>query len=476
MFARAVALQYSRVFIMSTISLSNVYFSYDASNMILDGVSIAFSDSERVAIVGDNGAGKTTVLKLLAGDIVPDSGQVSRGASVYMTRQINASGPKSGGERQSAELARAFDSGAAILLLDEPTNNLDAEARRRFFNNLASYPFGAAIVSHDRELLQQVDKIVEIRQGKIRVWGGNYDFWVAGRRAEQENIFAKYTATQKEISRLGATMNIAQNTRQHHEVKQRKEIASTRRSRIAANALKGKSQETEAKRRAIVQQKLNAQIELRQTLATQMQEDKIKIPMPSKPFYSKELIHISDLAFGYGATRVLNNFNLVMYGGQRIRIMGRNGAGKSTLLKIICGNLIPRAGTVKTFGKIAYLDQDLSLLDKNKSIVDNIVDIAGVRQHDAHVIAANFGFRGNSSNKRVGILSGGELLKATLAAILGGENQPDLLILDEPTNNLEIKSVAILEDALNQYRGAILLVSHDEMFAQNIQIDREVQI
>ncbi len=461
---------------MSTISLSNVSFSYDASNMILDGVSIAFSDSERVAIVGDNGAGKTTVLKLLVGDIVPDSGQVSRGASMYMTRQINAANTQSGGERQSAELARAFASGAAILLLDEPTNNLDADARHRFFNNLASYPFGAVIVSHDRELLRRVDKIIEIRQGKIRVWGGNYDFWVAGRRAEQENIYAKYTATQKEISRLGATMNIAQNTRQHHEVKQRKEIANTRRSRIAANALKGKSQETEAKRRAIIQQKLDTQMELRQALSAQMQDDKIKIPLPSKPFYRKELIHVSGLVFWYGAAAVLNNINLVMYGGQRIRIAGRNGAGKSTLLKIICGSLTPGAGTVQTFGKIAYLDQDLSLLDKNKSIVDNIVDIAGARPHDAHVIAANFGFRGASSNKLVGILSGGELLKATLAAILGGENQPDLLILDEPTNNLEIKSIAVLEDALNQYRGAILLVSHDEMFAQNIQIDHTVQI
>lgn len=461
---------------MSTISLSNVSFSYDASNIILDDVSVVFTDSERVAIVGDNGAGKTTVLKLLAGDIVPDHGHVSRGASVYMTRQINVATSKSGGERQSAELARAFDSGAAILLLDEPTNNLDAEARRRFFNNLASYPFGAVIVSHDRELLRQVDRIIEIRQGKIRVWGGNYDFWVAGRRAEQENIFAKYTATQKEISRLGATMNIAQNTRQHHEVKQRKEIVNTRRSRIAANALKGKSQETEAKRRAIIQQKLNTQMELRQTLSAQMQDDKIKIPLPSKPFYSKELVHISGLVFGYDAATVLNNFNLVMFGGQRIRITGRNGAGKSTLLKIICGNLTPRAGSVKTFGKIAYLDQDLSLLDKNKSVVDNIVDIAGVRQHDAHVIAANFGFRGDSSKKQVGILSGGELLKATLAAILGGENQPDLLILDEPTNNLEIKSIAILEYALNQYRGAILLVSHDEMFVKNIKIDYEIQI
>lgn len=476
MFARAVALQYSKVFIVSTISLSNVSFSYDASNMILDGVSITFNDSEHVAIVGDNGAGKTTILNLLAGDIVPDDGRVVRNASVYMMRQINATDTKSGGERQSSELARAFASNAAVLLLDEPTNNLDYDARQRFFNKLASYPFGVVIVSHDRELLQQVDKIIEIRQGKIRIWGGNYDFWVAGWRAEQENIYSRYVATQKEIDRLGATMSVAQNTRQHHEAKQRKEIAATRRSRIAANALKGKSQETEAKRRAIIQKKLTAQMDLRQELSSQMQDDKIKIPLPSKPFYGKELIRISGLDFGYDASCVLNNVNMLVCGGQRIRITGRNGAGKSTLLKIICGVLTPRAGTVQTFGKIAYLDQDLMLLNKNKSIVDNIADIAGLSPHDAHVIAANFGFRGDSSNKRVGILSGGELLKATLAAILGGENQPDLLILDEPTNNLEIKSIAILEDALNQYRGAILLVSHDEMFARNIKIDHTVQI
>jgi ATPase subunit of ABC transporter with duplicated ATPase domains len=100
--------------------------------------------------------------------------------------------------------------------------------------------------------------------------------------------------------------------------------------------------------------------------------------------------------------------------------------------------------------------------------------LTGVLKHDAHAIAANFGFRGDMSQKKVGVLSGGELLKATLAVVLGGVHQPDLLILDEPTNNLEIKSIEILEDALNQYRGAILLVSHDEMFAENIKIDTVV--
>ena len=271
-------------------------------------------------------------------------------------------------------------------------------------------------------------------------------------------------------------MDIAQNTRQHHEIKQHKDVANGRRSPIAANALKGKSQETEAKKRNIITKKLDEQRAIQQSLTEQMREDKIKIPLPSKPFYSKELVSISGLHFAYGNRVIFDDFDFTMYGRTRVRLCGKNGAGKTTLIKIICGELTANSGVVKTFGKIAYLNQDLSVLDRNKTIVENIMDISGCLKHDAHMIAANFGFRGDTSSKRVSMLSGGELLKATLAAILGGENQPDLLILDEPTNNLEIKSIAILEDALNQYRGAILLVSHDEIFAKNIKVDGEINI
>ena len=461
---------------MAVISLSNVSFSYDSSNPILDGVSVVFNNSDRVAIVGDNGSGKTTLLRLLAGEISPDSGNVAHGATTYMMKQINAMDAKSGGERQSAELWRAFNSGAAILLLDEPTNNLDSDAKQRFFSELMAYPFGVVVVSHDRELLEKMDRIIEVANGKLRVYGGNYDFYVTQKHAEQETIMAKYVNTKKEIARLNNTIDIAQNTRQHHEAKQAKEIANSRRSRLEANALKGKSQETEAKKRAIIQKKLDTQLYLQQELSSQMIDDKIKIPLPNKPFYSKELVQISDLKFGYGDKRIFDKFNFSMYGGDRIRITGRNGSGKSTLLKIIYGDLKPQSGVVKTFGKIVYLNQDLSVLDKNKTIIENIMDVAGVLKHDAHVIAANFGFRGDTSNKLVGVLSGGELLKATLAAVLGGASQPDLLILDEPTNNLEIKSIAILEDALNQYHGAILLVSHDEIFAKNINVDKQIII
>ncbi len=469
--------QYYGVFVMGFISVLNICFGYESDNVLLDGVSYVFNDSDKIAIVGDNGAGKSTLLRLLAGQLVPESGTVDRKASVYFLNQIKQDGSKSGGERQLFELARAFDSNAEILLLDEPTNNLDVDAKSYFLGELFAYPFGVVIVSHDRELLQYVDKIIEISNGKIRVYGGNYDFWIAQKRAEQENIYAQYVDSNKEIARLQGTLNRAQNTRQHHVLKQKKDKAnSAAGSRMVVNALKGKSQETEAKKHAIIQKKLDAQLALQQDLSMQMRDEKIKIPVPNKSFYSKELVRVSDVCFAYDKKSVLKDFDFVMYGATRVRLTGKNGAGKSTLLKLICGQLIPQSGTIKTFGKISYLNQDLSVLDKNKTIVENIMDVAGVLRHDAHAFAANFGFRGDLSKKVVGVLSGGELLKATLAAVLGGAEQPDLLILDEPTNNLEIKSIQILEDALNHYRGAILLVSHDEMFARNINIDTVVQI
>lgn len=463
----------SRGFIMALISLSNVSFGYNDNNL-LNGVSIAFKAQEHVAIIGDNGSGKTTLLKLLTGDLLPDSGTVNKAASVYILNQINVSDSKSGGEQQMFALMRAFESNADILLLDEPTNNLDFDAKQMFFNRLNTYPNGVVIVSHDRELLQKMDKIIELHNGQLKIYGGNYDFYLEQKRIESDNIYSKYSDAQKSIARLNNTMNIAQNTRQHHEAKQAKDIANSRRSKLEANALKGKSQQTEAKKRAIIQKKLDEKISIQQSLSEQMRNETIKIPIPNKPFYSKELINISGLCFAYGDKTVFKGFDFTMYGKSRVRLVGKNGSGKSTLLKIICGELKPDSGMVKTFGKIAYINQDLSVLDRNKTIVENIMEISGCLKHDAHAIAANFGFRGNASQQRVGTLSGGELLKATLAAILGGDNQPDLLILDEPTNNLEIKSIGILEDALNQYTGAILLVSHDEMFVRNIKTDKEI--
>ena len=222
---------------MALISLSNIFFGYGDNNL-LDGVSYVFNDYDKIAIIGDNGCGKTTLLKMLAGDLLPDSGNINKTANTFMLNQVNVSDNKSGGEQQLFALMRALESGADILLLDEPTNNLDVNAKRLFFNRLNMYPFGVVIVSHDRELLRQMDKIIELRNGHLYIYGGNYDFYVCQKQHEQDILDSKYANTQRTISRLNNTINVAQNTRQHHESKQRKEINNARRSRLEAKLSK----------------------------------------------------------------------------------------------------------------------------------------------------------------------------------------------------------------------------------------------
>ena len=462
---------------MKSVSLLNVSFSYLGGDDLFSNLSYSFGADKKMAIVGDNGAGKTTLLKIISGDLFPDSGRVVRNATCYRVPQINTDATKSGGQSQQIALMRAFDSCADILLLDEPTNNLDAAARTEFFNKLRAYYGGVVVVSHDRELLNQMDLLLELHNGNLSVFGGNYDFYIAQKKQIQESLESKYTDAQKEIARLNMTMRTAQNTRQHHESKQQKDKNNKANgSKLIVNALRGKSAETESKRRNQIQRKLSVQMEHSADLSAQLRNDVIKIPLPNKRIYDKEIVRVENLHFSFGNQVIFSDFNFTMRSGERVRLVGNNGAGKTTLLKIICGKLHVASGLVKTYGRIAYLNQDLSLLNPDKSIVENIVECAGILPHDAHAIAANFGFRGDASRKLVKFLSGGELLRATLAAVLGDKNYPDLLILDEPTNNLDIKSTNVLESALNQYHGAVLIVSHDEVFIKNLEITQTIKI
>ena len=462
---------------MKSISLLNISFAYSGSDDLFTELSYSFSADKKVAIIGDNGTGKTTLLNIIYGNILPNSGRVVNSATCYLLNQINIDECKSGGQSQQSALVDAFDSVADILLLDEPTNNLDSVARQDFFNSLFSYHGGAVIVSLDRELLNQMDVLLEVRNGKLYVFGGNYDFYIVQKRQMKEKLESKYTDAQKEIARLNAMIAKAQNTRQHHEAKQKKDkVNKSAGSKIAVNSLKGKSKETEAKRRKLIQKKLLSQKDISEDLSAQLRNDTIKITLPNEKIYDKEIVRLENVCFSYGEKSVLSDFNFTMRTGQRIRLVGDNGAGKTTLLKIISEKLQADSGYTKISGRIAYLNQDLSLLNPDKSVVENISEYAGILLHDAYAIAANFGFRGDASKKKVGFLSGGELLKANLAAVLGSKNQPDLLILDEPTNNLDIKSTMVLEDALNQYRGAILIVSHDSVFINNLNINGTVKI
>ena len=522
----------------SFISVNNLSYVLPNGDLLFDKVFVDFNRGEKVAIIGDNGVGKTTLLRLVMGEIAPAGGEIVRQAKISVLPQdigswqgsvadiLGVAGilkaikkaegggaeaedfeligqqwdieeriariftgfeisqnpddyfaPLSGGEKEKILIAKVFLSDADILFFDEPTNNLDANARSAFYQKITETDKGIVIISHDRELLNKMNQIAEMTAVGIKKYGGDYEFYKKAKEAEKQNLIEKKIHVDKETGRLKATQQRLQEQEARKTKYGEKQVENRRYSRIAANALKGEAEKSGAKKKTALDEKIGAREEESYQLGLELKEEKIKIPLPANPFIWNKLAEIKDLDFGYEGKTLIKGLNFVMSGADRVRITGDNGSGKTTLIKLITGDLRPNRGEACLFGKAIYLNQDLSLIDRRKTVLENIIDYNhGITVNEAYAIAANFKFRNVAAQKSAADLSGGERLRAALAMILGTKEQPDLIILDEPTNNLDIKSLEVLEDALRQYQGALLVVSHDRAFANNVGINKEISL
>jgi ATPase subunit of ABC transporter with duplicated ATPase domains len=520
-------------------SLSHVSWSTPDGRSLLSDVDLSFGP-ERTGLVGRNGVGKTTLLKLISGELHAHTGTVAVHGSLGILRQIVQVDPTetiaslfdavdalallrraetgeataeelahadwtlearmasalarvgldaqpdtslsslSGGQSTRAGLAALAFAEPDVLLLDEPTNNLDRDGREAVLDLLAGWRGGAIVVSHDRELLDIMDAIVELTSLGAMRYGGNWSRY-------RESKALELAATRRDLA--DAEKRVAEIDRKAQETAERKArkdgTAQRKRAkgdmpRILMNGLKSRSEETGGRNARLTErrrgQALEAAASARERIEI-LQPFSIVLPPTNLPA-GRTVLTIDAASVGYEPERpILRAFSFAITGPERVAVTGPNGSGKTTLLALVTGQLQPWSGRVRVMTEFALFDQRVSLLDASASIRDNFRRINPDADENAcRAALARFMFRADAALQIVSTLSGGQLLRAGLACVLGGPRPPALLILDEPTNHLDIDSIEAVEAGLRAYDGALLIVSHDETFLEAIGISRRLDL
>ena len=500
---------------MSLVNLNHVDYSVGGP-LLLDSIDLAIERNERICVVGRNGAGKSTLLKLIAGEIVPDDGErrvesdvrIARlhqevpqatagtvfdvvagalgdiGALLaefhHLTHQLEEAGAAermsvvqaridaqqgwnldqrvervlarldladdlefaalSGGMKRRVLLARALVLDPDVLLLDEPTNHLDIEAIAWLEQLLLDFPGTVVFVTHDRRFLRALaTRIVEIDRGSVTSWPGDYDNYLRRReerlhaQAQANSLFDKKLAQEEVWIRQGIK---ARRTRNEGRVRA---LQTMRRERSQRRELGG-----------------NARLQVGTAASS-----------------GRRVVDAEDVRFGFGARRIVDDLTTTIQRGDRVGLIGANGSGKTTLLKLLLGELAPQSGTIKlgTNLRIAYFDQHRAQLREDLTALENVADgaetieVNGARKHALGYLQ-DFLFSPERARAPITALSGGERNRLLLAKLFA---QPsNLLVMDEPTNDLDVETLELLEELLASYPGTLLLVSHDREFLDNV--------
>ncbi len=473
---------------MALINIENLTIAF-GGNPLLDSVNIQIHEGEKICLLGRNGEGKSTFMKIIQGELEPDSGNIIRSSGLktaLLTQNVpeNLKGSiyeiieggadalhdlhhhdekkarqlidktislldlnpntefetLSAGMKRRVLLGRALANDPDILLLDEPTNHLDMDAVRWLEDFLSKYSKTVFFVTHDRAFLQKIaDRIIELDRGRLYDWKCDYSTFLERKEAWLESeeaknrLFDKRLAAEEEWIRRGIK---ARRTRNEGRVR----------------ALK-KMREERAVRREV--------------------QGTVSMSLNSSERSGKVVIEAKNVAYGYDERILINNFSKTILRGDRIGIIGPNGLGKSTLIRILLKEIEPLKGSVETGTRleVAYFDQLRNRIDDSKTVKENVTDgneIIELNGRSKHVIGylQDFLFPPDRVVVKAEVLSGGEKNRLLLAKMF--TKPSNFIVMDEPTNDLDIETIELLEDLLAEYDGTILFISHDREFLNNV--------
>ncbi len=453
---------------------------YYGDRLILDICNLEILENDKIGIVGENGAGKTTLIKVILGEVAPDEGKVFLSNSYsYISQSEECSGEYqggkikkiikspdnydgflSGGEKMKIKINKALNVQRSILIADEPTANLDTNNIKNIEKIISEYKGSLLLVSHDREFLDKLcNNILEIENGKVKLYKGNYSKYIKLKAEEREAEQREYHRYIAEKKRLEKAIIGKENNRDSIRKTPKRMGNSEARLHKMGNQRSKKSLDGNIKS---LKSRINHLEEKEKPNATK--EIRIKINK-GKEMHSKTVIEVRNLNLYVNNEILINDCNFKIKNGEKVAITGANGCGKTTLIKKIIKNNTESIRLSKDIS-IGYFDQNQDILYANKSILDNIKLNSSYDETFIRINLDGFGFKGDSVYKNVSTLSGGEKVKCALCKNILSDN--NTLILDEPTNYLDIKSIEALEIAIKNTEKTVLIVSHDRKFISNV--------
>ncbi|HLN60399.1 MAG TPA: ABC-F type ribosomal protection protein, partial [Symbiobacteriaceae bacterium] len=461
---------------------------------VLTGVTFHLAGGERVGLVGTNGCGKSTLMKCLTGRLPHEGGAiqwVTDGLSrAYLSQDgdwnpdltlgdqlgpvpdellsrcglsrallARRPGELSGGQKTRAGLARALAAKADLLLLDEPTNHLDTDGLQWLEQMLATFRGTVLVVSHDRYFLDRVaTRILEMEKGQVKEYPGNYSAYARQKQAELEQAREEYRQYVHEKKRLEEAIR--------RQMEWAMKGHNDKPDRMEGRFQKGINRD---RARDLMSGAKNMQKRLdRMKVDKPREQTRINLRFDEGAGAGKNLILAQGMGFTYDGQRWLwRNADFYVQRGERVAIIGPNGAGKTTLVKLLLGNLAPTEGSLYCSPlRVAYLAQEMETLNPANTVLVEATGNSAMDQAYARSLLGCLLFSGEDVRKPVSVLSGGEKVRLALAKIL--LSAPDMLVLDEPTNGLDLPSRERVEEALESYPGTLLLVSHDRYLLERV--------